>query len=110
MATISLMKRVFIASPFRGEREKNIRYLKMCIKDSLDRGEAPYAPHAYLPFLLDDDKPKERAQGILIGHKFLLVCSLTAVYNDYGISDGMQTEIDLAKAYKIPIQIRKLHS
>lgn len=105
---IITMRRVYIASPCRGQREVNIRYLKMAMLDSLARGEAPYAPHAYLPFMLDDNKPIERAKGLDIGLTFLGTCSLLALYADHGISEGMQGEMDYAKARKIPIEIRKI--
>jgi hypothetical protein len=102
------LKRVYIASPYRGSREVNIRYLKMAMLDSLARNEAPYAPHAYLPFMLDDDKPIERAKGLAIGLAFLGTCSLMALYADHGISEGMQGEMDYAKSRKIPIEIRRI--
>ena len=105
---IVTFKRVYIASPCRGQREVNIRYLKMCMLDSLARNEAPYAPHAYLPYILDDDKPKERQRGLDIGLAFLGTCQLLAIYADHGISEGMQNEMDYAKVRNIKIEIRKI--
>lgn len=102
------LKRVYIASPYKGSREVNIRYLKMAMLDSLSRNEAPYAPHAYLPFMLDDDKPLDRRKGMDIGLAFLGTCSLLAVYGDHGISEGMQGEMDYAKSRKIRIEIRSI--
>jgi len=39
------MNRVFIASPLRGNIERNQDYATWCMRDSLKRGEAPFVPH-----------------------------------------------------------------
>jgi len=48
MSEISRMKRVIVESPYTGdiEKEKNIKYVKACIRDCLLKGESPYASHA----------------------------------------------------------------
>lgn len=103
------MKRVYIASPYRThvQRDTYDRYLKMCIQDSISRNEAPYAPHFIYPLFMgvceiNDEKCRDMA------NKFLIVCDKLAVYVDFGISEGMQAEIDLAKAQKKPIEIRRI--
>ena len=112
---MNLMRRVYIASPCKsngdGSAEVFRRYLKQCLEDSLEKGEAPYAPHSYLVGLkgCSDHIPKERQNGMNIGLKYLIVCNLAAFYADYGITEGMQGEMDFAKANKIPCLIRKLH-
>ena len=40
------MTRVIVESPYAGDIEKNMRYLRACIRDCLLRGETPYASHA----------------------------------------------------------------
>lgn len=40
------MKRVVIESPFAGDVELNLRYLRACMHHCLKSGEAPYASHA----------------------------------------------------------------
>jgi hypothetical protein len=37
------MKRVVVESPFRGDYALNRAYLLMCLRDCLNRGEAPFA-------------------------------------------------------------------
>lgn len=108
------MKRVYIASPCRGNGNGGVdtyqRYLKQCLEHSISLGEAPYAPHAYLPKLVgcNDNVEAERRKGLDIGLKFLVVCNLLAIYTDYDITEGMQAEWDYAKAHKIPYVIRKI--
>lgn len=50
------MRRVIIESPYAGNVEANATYLRRCLRDSLLRGEAPFASHAIytLPGVLDD--------------------------------------------------------
>lgn len=109
---IDTMSRVYIASPYRTneihQRHTFDNYLEECIRDSLARKEAPYAPHYYLPDFLQDSIPELRQIGMRIGQRFLMVCNCVAVYKDFGISDGMQEEIDFAKAHKIPVSIRTI--
>ena len=38
-------KLVYLESPYAGDVEKNIKYARLCMKDSLDRGEYPFASH-----------------------------------------------------------------
>lgn len=109
---INLRPRVYIASPYRTnyQRETYDRYLIQCLDDSISKGEAPYSSHIYLPLTKScrDDIPSGRKLGIEISRKFLSICQLLVVYKDFGISEGMQDEIDFAKAIKIPINIRTI--
>lgn len=109
---IILRPRVYIASPYRTETQREVydRYLNMCMLDSIRRSEAPYAPHAYLPRVLNENSIDGRRRGLEIGLKFLESCQLLAVYKDFGISEGMQGEIDFAKSRKIKIELRELQA
>ncbi|HHH30698.1 MAG TPA: hypothetical protein ENK57_20470 [Polyangiaceae bacterium] len=106
---------VVIESPFAGindfEIERNARYLRAAIRDCLLRDEAPYASHAIytLPGVLDDNIPAERELGIEAGFVFRYVASCTVVYQDLGISHGMQRGIDHAIALH-PIDYRRIPS
>ena len=59
------------------------------------------APHAYLPYLLDDRVPAERALALEFGQKLLAMCSQMVVYGSR-ISEGMKGEITLAEELGIP--------
>lgn len=68
-----------------------MRYLRACIRDSLMRGEAPFASHAIYtqPGVLDDLIPHERLFGIHAGFAWRRFASCTALYVDLGLSQGM---------------------
>lgn len=106
------MKLVIIESPYAGNVSENLRYLRACIKDSLNRGEAPYASHGLYTQegVLDDSIPEERMQGIHAGFAWRQVAHLTAVYTDLGISTGMQYGIDEDEKRSVQVEHRKLGS
>ena len=39
------MVRVILESPYAGDIERNVKYARMAVRDSLSRGEAPIASH-----------------------------------------------------------------
>lgn len=103
------MKRVIIESPYKGDVERNQRYLVACCMDSLRRGESPYASHRFFPGILDDTIAHERALGIEAGLAWGKCAELTAVYADLGtFSSGMLTGIERAKQEGRPIEVRTL--
>ena len=111
------MRRVIIESPYAGDVEKNLRYLRAAMADSLSRGEAPFASHGLYtqPGVLDDTNPAERVLGIEAGFAWREVANATIVYADLGISPGMQSGIDAAfgamkrgEANCHPIEVRYL--
>jgi hypothetical protein len=96
--------RVFVCSQYGGDVEENVRrVVKYCRKEIYD-GNSPYAPHLYLPSILDDDDPTERLKGIACGLEFLAVCDEVHVYVVSGIiSSGMKAEIKFAQEIGRPI-------
>jgi hypothetical protein len=100
------MKLVILESPFAGEVERNTLYARRALKDSLMRGEAPIASHLLYPQVLDDLIPSERQLGIDAGLAWRKVAEATVVYQDYGISPGMEYGIRLAQERGIPIEYR----
>lgn len=97
------MRLVVIESPFAGktkaDTDYNIEYLRACLHDSLMRGEAPFASHAiYMqPGVLDDKIPEQRMHGIEAGFAWREAADATIVYEDLGISKGMQLGIEAAE-------------
>ncbi len=85
-----------VQSPFRGNREANLDFALRCLRDCLDRGEAPIASHLLYPRVLDDDDDEQRALGIAAGHAWISVADLVAVYDDLGYSPGMQAGVTAA--------------
>lgn len=70
--------------------------------------EQAVAPHAYLPYLLDDAVPEQRALALEFGQKLLTMCSRVVVFGSR-ISAGMRGEIALAEQLGIPVFYRKSH-
>jgi hypothetical protein len=107
------MRLVMLESPWRGDVLRNRAYAIMAMRDSIARGEAPYASHMMIAGhdILDDDSQSERDLGIAIGTAWLKVCEAIVVYCDYGISGGMQHRIDIVRAdhlMNVVIEYRKI--
>jgi len=105
------MKRVIIESPYAGTKkqmQKNINYARACMRDSLSRGEAPFASHIIYGWILDDHKDDERRRGMEAGFEWGRTAELIAVYVDNGISPGMEEAIERYK--DIRQEIRSLVS
>lgn len=92
---------VIIESPYAGKTEaeiaRNVEYARACMRDSLQRGECPYASHLLYtqPGVLRDEVPADRELGITAGFEFKRVADIIAVYTDLGISPGMMRAIDV---------------
>lgn len=84
------MKLVIIESPYAGDVERNLRYLRECLRDSVARGESPYASHRMLTDALDDTIPTEREAGIKAGLAWAGVADEIVFYVDLGWSGGMK--------------------
>lgn len=105
---------VVLESPF-AENEKNseadhIAYARKCVRDCLNRGEAPIASHLLYtqPGILRDNVPEERQWGIDAGLACGALASKTVVYTDMGISRGMQYGIENATNAGREIEYRNL--
>ena len=99
---------VYVESPYAGDRVAHRSYLKICILDSISRGENPYASHAFFTQFLDDNVPAERAQGIDLGNQWRLVCDRSVFYTDLGISPGMAEGIIFCHDRGLLIEYRKI--
>jgi hypothetical protein len=104
------MRRVVVESPFAGDVDENIKYARACIRDCLLRGESPVASHLLLTQdgVLNDRDPIERAVGINAGHAWMHGADAVVVYQDRGISAGMQAGINVAQFHKMTIEYRSL--
>lgn len=105
-----MLRLVVLESPYAGDVERNTKYARHCLRDSLRRGEAPLASHLLYtqPDVLRDDVPEEREQGIKAGLAWVDLADAIVVYVDFGISPGMQTAIDYAIAHDVPVERRTL--
>ncbi|MBI2105291.1 hypothetical protein HYT56_00465 [Candidatus Woesearchaeota archaeon] len=111
-----MTKFVDIETPYSGNSEaeirKNLLYARACVRDSLMRGETPFASHLFYtqPGILDDDIPQERDMGINAGKNLIeaLPDIVTVIYQDLGISRGMQYGINRAEQNRRNIEYRIL--
>lgn len=105
-------RRVIVESPYGSPSRlivrRNVLYARAAVRDSLLRGEAPIASHLLYTQdgILDDADPAERAMGITAGLAWRHVASATVVYQDLGITKGMQMGIEAAMSAGIPIEVR----
>jgi hypothetical protein len=107
------MDPVIVESPFAGDVERNLRYVRACMHDCLvNYGEAPFASHALYtqPGVLNDELPEERQLGIRAGFAYRQLAHKTVVYEDFGHSGGMEYGINHADAAGHLIEYRKLPS
>lgn len=99
---------VIIESPYAGDVKRNEAYAKRCMYDSLIRGEAPFLSHALYTQCLDDTVPEDRKLGMEAGWEWIGASDFTVVYEDYGISKGMQEGIALAQNIGHEVRFRKI--
>ena len=100
-------KRAYICSPLRGRNEeetldnmKNAQAFMYCAMTEL--GYYARAPHAYLPMLLHDAVPAERALALQFGRRLLESSDILLVCGNQ-LSLGMQDEIRHAIPLAMPI-------
>jgi hypothetical protein len=101
---------VILESPYAGHIEANVAYARLCVRDSLGRGEAPIASHLLYTqdSILDDNNPEERQWGIDAGLAWRIKADATVVYVDRGISQGMIYGILKAQEDGNKVEYRKL--
>lgn len=113
-----------IESPYAPSEEHKLDahlvYLAKCLRDSWDRGELPFASHAFFPFFLSDSNDEERKAGIEAGYQFwdMYECGPSALqvpaptiafYTDFGISPGMKQALDRATKLGYTTEMRTIN-
>lgn len=83
------MRRVILVTPHVGRLEVNLRYARLCLKDSLARGEAPLAPHILYMGVLNDDLPHESMQIQATADLWGEGAEAVVIYDDLGMTDIM---------------------
>lgn len=99
---------VILESPYAGHVNRNVEYARRAMQDCLMRGEAPFASHLLYTQILDDNQPHLRVQGMQAGFAWTRYAAKAVVYNDYGISPGMQDGINRANMLGIPVEFRTI--
>lgn len=96
----------------RANRRRNMHYAMQCVRDSLARGEAPYASHVFFDRrgLLDDANPLHREVGMRSGAAWTKRADKFAFYLDLGWSRGMQLAYREACERQVPVEVRYIHA
>jgi hypothetical protein len=99
--------RVVVESPFAGGFS-NVRYGRECLRDSINRGESPFASHLLYAQkgLLNDSIPSERKKGLEAAAAWLEVADSVCVYMDLGVTSGMVLGVVRAAKLGKPIRLR----
>lgn len=100
-------QKVYICSPLSApslpEVDSNTRVARMYMEQvSSKLGCRVYAPHAFLPYLLDDQDARERHIALTFAKMLLGLCEALVVCGER-ISEGMQAEIQIAGELGLPI-------
>lgn len=90
---MTAFRRVIIESPFRGATrrlaQRNVNYAIAAMRDSINRGEAPFLSHILYTGALDDAVQVERQLGIELGYAWWPAAEAVCCYCDFGWSLGM---------------------
>ncbi len=86
------MKKVYIASPYAGDVERNTEMARQYCRYAAELGAIPLAPHLLFTQFLDDAVPEERELGRGMGMELLTVCDELWVCGPT-VSRGMAAEI-----------------
>jgi hypothetical protein len=97
-----------LESPYSGVIWRNELYARMAMRDSLARGEAPFASHLLYTQTLDDNIAEQRDQGMRAGFAWGEFADLRVFYLDRGFSRGMIEGLKQAALYKQPLSFRSL--
>lgn len=101
-------KKIYICSPLNAKTPDEILYnmekaRRYMFYAQSNLNVVAHAPHAYLPIILNDNIPSERAMALQFGLKVLDKCDELYVCGNR-ISNGMRNEISYAANHNIKIR------
>jgi hypothetical protein len=104
------MTLVILETPYTGDTETHTRHARLCVADSLKRGESPITSHLLYTQegILDDTKLSERKKGIKAGLAWLRVADKQVIYTDNGVSYGMRLGIRYGRMIGIKQEYRSI--
>ena len=101
-------KLVYIASPYAGDVETNVRFAKAACRYAIGQGAMPVAAHLLYPQIISDDIPEEREAGLRMGLRVLEACDEIWLCGGR-ITQGMRVELATAESFELPVRrIRKI--
>lgn len=92
-------KIAYICAPYAGDVEKNKKTAIDFGKMAHEKGFLPIIPHLLFPYL-DDEKDREEAMSMCL--EVVERCDVLLISSDV-ITNGMKSEIDIAKKNGMPI-------
>ena len=103
-------QKLYVCSPLSAPSPEGIEINMRKARQYMQETAAHYgcraiAPHAYLPQLLNDRVPEERALALSFGHSLLSTCDGVVICGNT-ISKGMAQEIAYAASVEMPVLIR----
>lgn len=101
------MSKYYICSPLSAPTQKGIELNQAYARGYVEMVEErckvkAVAPHIYLPEMLDDNVPEERALALEFGLKLLMLCDKLVICGDT-VSSGMAKEIAFARGNNIEV-------
>jgi hypothetical protein len=100
------MQKIYVCSPYRGHPDgiEEGRRLATQICKTIERNHhAPFAPHLIYPSFLNDEIKRERESATEMGFAWMSVSDKVLSYEQFGISSGMQEELELADELEISV-------
>lgn len=94
---------VYIASPYAGDTETNVRRAQGYCRFAVTKNCIPIAPHLHYPQFMDDSDKEQRELGLFFALVLLGKCDELWIFGDR-VSNGMSQEIKKAEKRGIPIR------
>jgi hypothetical protein len=94
---------VYVASPYAGDVEANVRLARECCAFVVRQGCIPLAPHLHYPQFMDDGSRDERGLALFFALVLLGKCDELWAFGET-VSEGMRGEISKARRRGIPIR------
>lgn len=110
LPTVDGWRLVAIESPYGGDVQENLRYLRACMRDCLRRRETPLAAHGLLtqPGVVDEGDEAGQQLATEAGVVWTQYAHATVVYTDLGINRLMREAIARAEHEGREVEYRTL--
>jgi hypothetical protein len=110
LPTVDGWRLVAIESPYGGDVQENLRYLRACMRDCLSRRETPLAAHGLLtqPGVVDEGDAEGQQMATEAGVAWTQYAQATVVYTDRGVNRLMKEAIARAEHEGREVEYRTL--
>lgn len=99
---------VVVESPYAGNIDRNLEYLRDCFSECIEMGEVPIASHKLYTDVKETSDNTHRDLGLFCGYAWGTKADYVVCYTDLGVSDGMQRAIEFYSEIGKKIRMRKL--